>query len=69
MNVRIQRVVVVTLVAFVLKLLIQNRVQGAQQLPLELIVLYDAAIYEKHQNNMSDENASDIMSLLRVKEL
>lgn len=43
-DVRVQRVVVVKLVALVLKLLIQDRVYGTHHLPLELEVLYDKTV-------------------------
>lgn len=39
MDVGVERVVVVALVAFILKLFIQNCIQGPQHLPLELKVL------------------------------
>lgn len=40
MDIRVERIVVITLVAFVLKLLVQHRVKWAHDLPLELKVLH-----------------------------
>lgn len=43
-DIRVEGVVVVTLIAFVLKLLIQDRVKGTNDLSLELKVLYNRTV-------------------------